>query len=88
MDLAGTVQEVMELNPDINRVYYMAMMTVEQDYREKGIAGHLISKSLEIAKEAERLSRPQAFLPEKSSIRGGLTNLRVLNGTKLSSKEN
>ena len=43
----------MELNPDINRVYYMAMMTVEQDYREKGIAGHLISKSLEISKEAE-----------------------------------
>jgi len=51
-DLVGSVQEVMELNPEINKLYYMIMMAVEQDYRGRGIAGNLISKSLEIAKVA------------------------------------
>ena len=43
---------MLDTHPDINRIYYMVMMGVEEEYRGRGIAGNLITKSLEIARLA------------------------------------
>ena len=51
-DQVGSPQEMLDIYQDINRIYYMIMMAVDGDYRGRGIAGNLITKSMEIAKLA------------------------------------
>lgn len=50
-DQLGCPQTMLDIHTDISRIYYMIMMGVHEDYRGKGIAGNLITKSLKIAKQ-------------------------------------
>eukprot|EP00092_Neocalanus_flemingeri_P011401 GFUD01012284.1.p1 GENE.GFUD01012284.1~~GFUD01012284.1.p1 ORF type:complete len:233 (+),score=62.65 GFUD01012284.1:214-912(+) len=51
-DLVGSPEEMLDTHPTLNRIYYMTMMGVEEEYRGRGIAGNLLTKSLDLARLA------------------------------------
>ena len=50
LDLVGSPQDILKLSPDMNTIYYILLLGVEESYRGKGIAGNLVDKGLELAK--------------------------------------
>jgi len=51
-DQLGTTEDLFEVFPDYYKIYYMLMMTVNPDYRGRGIASKLIDCCFEVAKMA------------------------------------
>ena len=43
---------MLDTHPTLNKIYYMIMMGVQEDYRGRGIAGKLINKSFDVARLA------------------------------------
>jgi len=50
LDSAGTAQELFEAETELQKIYYMMMMTVDPAYRGKGIASQLITCCFEVGK--------------------------------------
>ena len=48
MDAAGSAEELFHKEGDLNRIYYMMMMTVDPTYRGRGIASSLITCCFEV----------------------------------------
>jgi len=50
LDSAGTAQELFETENDLQKIYYMMMMTVDSSYRGRGIASQMITSCFEVGK--------------------------------------
>ena len=48
LDSAGSAQELFEAQTELQKIYYMMMMTVDPGYRGKGIASQLITCCFEV----------------------------------------
>ena len=48
LDSAGTLQDLFEAQPELKKIYYMMMMTVDPGYRGRGIASQLITSCFEV----------------------------------------
>lgn len=56
LDSAGTAQELFETENDLQKIYYMMMMTVDSSYRGRGIASQMITSCFEVNRESRSLN--------------------------------